>query len=190
MQTRNRIYGSDTPFCEWMRRQSDLPACSRDCGFVATDNDITIHRYLTQLRDSVGTRDIQALMYIEIKTRNGEPTKSQRDTLRKIHLFRGTKTYQGQHIRFWGYYILSMSGTDPDNSSIIRWGRFQSKEDDKIIWTQIDIETLKKLLRFDVHPDNFTRRPFRRHHTLDRLYILEERMPLGFITPKAYHHKS
>ncbi len=66
--TRMRSYGQDLPFCDWLRHHEGLPAVSADCGFVATDVDLAIHRYLTEVSGS-GTREVQNLMQLEVKTR-------------------------------------------------------------------------------------------------------------------------
>ncbi len=59
--TRDRMFGSDTDFCAWMRACKELPSSSDDFGFSASDNDVTVHRYKTVV-DAKGTRDIQGLM--------------------------------------------------------------------------------------------------------------------------------
>ncbi len=186
--TRPRIYGSDTAFCAWMRRQESLPSFSRECGFVALDNDLTIHRYLTGIQDSLGTRDIQSMLHLEVKTRDGDPTKSQRDTLRKKHLFRGEKKHRGQIVRWWGVYFLKMSGMSPDDSTSMQWGIFRHQSD-IVSWRDIDRETLLKLLRFELHPGNLTSQPFRRHH-LTREYSIEETTPLGFSVERIIQRRS
>ncbi len=55
--TRSRMFGSDVPFCDWMRSNPELPSysASHAIGFVATDVDVLVHRYLTKV-DSIGTR--------------------------------------------------------------------------------------------------------------------------------------
>jgi len=187
--TRERLYGSDTPFCAWMRSHPELPSYSQTCGFVATDNDVTIHRYLTGLVDACGTRDIQSLMHLEVKTRGGLPTASQRDTLRKKHLFRGTKEYNGQVVRFWGCYVLSMSGLTPDDSQWLGWGRFSSEHTDQLTYTEIDRQALVELLKFERHPDNLDRQPFRRRHKTRFIDVTEE-VPLGFTVERTICQRS
>lgn len=176
--TRERIYGSDTPFCEWMRNCKDLPSYSQTCGFVALDNDLTIHRYLTEV-DGQGTREIQALMHVEIKTRNGEPHPSQHDTLFKIHKSCcGFKGINNQMVVHYGVSILSLSGLTPDDSDSIRWGRFKGV---LLSYKTISRKQLIQLLRFEIHPDNLSRRPFRRHHKTSRVCAIVK-TPLGFET--------
>lgn len=182
--TRQRTFGSDTPFCAWMRRCKDLPSVGADFGFAASDNDLTVHRYMTSV-DGLGTRDIQSIMQIEIKTRRGEPLRSQLDTLSKLNLFAGQKYIEGQHIRFFGVFFLVMDGTSPDDSRLMWWGTLpknavvdQARE---IQWRRIGYAQLVGLLRFDLHPGTFERHVLRRHHKT-REIVSVDRMPLGFLT--------
>lgn len=49
---------------------------------------MVVHRYLSEV-DGAGTRDVQAIMQIEVKTSMSTPTPSQLDTLMKLNMFRG-----------------------------------------------------------------------------------------------------
>jgi len=183
---RPRIFGSDTDFCRWMRNCPLLPCVGEDFGFVASDNDLTIHRYKTCV-DSVGTRSVQGIMQVEIKTRGGWPSDSQIDTLSKVNLFCGDKTTNGVCVRFFGVFVLSMSGTSPDDSNEIRWGsipRGRSIGSSAYVrWELIDIKMLIDIFRFDRHPRNLRdTKPFRRHHKTNE-FIEIERTELGFDTP-------
>lgn len=153
--TRERIYGSDSEFCSWMRACKDLPSYSSDCGFVASDNDITVHRYLTSV-DGVGTRAIQSIMQIEVKTRQGKPSVSQMDTIAKLNLFADSKQVNGTVVTFFGVFFLVLDGTDPDTSKKMWWGcipRGETPTDARDLkWTAITREQLIKLLRFEIHP--------------------------------------
>jgi len=125
--TRSRMFGSDVPFCDWMRSNPELPSysASHAIGFVATDVDVLVHRYLTSV-DGVGSRQVQSLGQIEVKTHGGDIHKSQRDTLYKSHVFsEGTQTIAGQYCRHWGVACLFMSGTPsrPDETAA---GRFET----------------------------------------------------------------
>lgn len=181
--TRERMYGSDTDFCAWMRRCKDLPSYGDDFGFVASDNDLTIHRYKTSV-DSVGTREVQGIMQIEIKTRNGKPPASQTDTLTKLNLFCGDRRVSGIDIRFFGVFVLVMSGTSPDDSSTMWWG---ATPKDKFLsdakhmnWNQINKSQLIEILRMECHPRNLKdKTPFRRHHK-KQSFIEKELTILGF----------
>lgn len=190
---RPRMFGSDTPFCAWLRRQQEeLPSYSETCGFVASDNDVHIHCYMTEI-DSRGTREIQALMFLEIKTRGGRVHDSQRDTLVKLHacLAKGNIVFSGQTIRHFGVSFIFLSGMDPDDSETIYWGRFdQSKPFSRVIrGKKITKEQLLKLLRFELHPDNLAPRPFRRHHKTRQIVELVK-TPLGFVCEEIITKRS
>jgi hypothetical protein len=193
--TRSRMFGSDVPFCAWLREQKDLPSYSSAIGFVATDVDLIVHRYLTEV-DSEGTRQIQALMHLEVKTRSGVPHDSQLDTLCKLNLFHGKRDLPHVHLRYWGVSVLSMDGTTPDNSRTMYWARFPESRNGQTPrrWDNLNVQSISHaqligLLRFDLHPDNLTRRPFRRHHKTMEV-VVEEMMPLGFTVEKTVIKRS
>jgi hypothetical protein len=178
------MFGSDAPFMAWLRSQEkELPSYSANVGFVATDVDLFIHRYLTGLQDAIGTRDIQALMMVEVKTRGGNVRDSQLDTLAKIHACCGMREvdYYGQILRHFGVSFLFLSGTTPDDSEQMTWGRFDTRKLDRqqIKSRPITKERLFELLRFDRHPDNFSNRTFRRHHLTGEIEQIVK-APLGF----------
>jgi len=180
--TRARVYGSDTPFCDWLRKCEDLPSFSFDCGIVATDNDVTIHRYMSCV-DAVGTRQVQAIMQIEVKTRSGKPSESQLDTLSKLHLFRGSRVQSGVHIRFFGVFVLVFSGTSPDDSDCIWWCCIPDgkviKDASSLSCKAISRLDLIRVLKFDLHPVSLQPNPFRRHHKTNEVVQVEQ-TPLGF----------
>lgn len=187
---RERVFGTDPDFCAWLRKQrKELPSYSRNIGFVASDVDLLVHRYLTAV-DGVGSREIQAMMMLEVKSRNGRPNQSQADTLYKWHLLSNTQQSVGNSL-VWGFgvSILSMSGTDPDNSGRLEWGRFKSFANGSIYYRSINLDQLYKLLRFELHPDTLSRQPFRRHHKT-RLITVEEQMPIGFSVDKVIKKSS
>lgn len=180
--TRQRIYGSDTEFCAWIRGCKELPSIGHDFGLAVSDNDITLHRYMTSV-DSIGTREVQAIMQLEVKTRKGKPPAAQMDTLSKLNMFATQKTTKQGVVRFFGVFILVMSDTTPDNSKLMWWGVIPktliTADASKLIWKKIDREKLIQLLRFERHPRNFEMQPFRRHH-LTRVITETVAMPLGF----------
>lgn len=190
--TRERIYGSDTEFCEWMRNCKDLPSVGRDFGLSASDNDVTLHRYMTSV-DQQGTREVQALMQIEVKTRRGKPTTAQMDTLSKLNMFCGQKDTDQGVVRFFGVFLLVMSGVDPDTSEYMWWGVIPKglieQDAAKIEWHQIDKQKLIELMRFDRHPRNLKTLAFRRHHASRTIYE-QQQTPLGFEVWKPVTHRS
>lgn len=184
--TRDRVYGEDTEFSRWMRSNKNLPSYSSDCGFVATDSDFLIHRYMTVV-DGKGTREVQGIMHLEAKTRGATPTKSQADTLFKLNAFRGDKRI-GNKVRYFGVSIVSFSGTSPIDSHTIHWGRFR-KNTSSIKYTEVTVEQLESLLLFERCPDSLQRNPYRRHHKSHEL-IVEEHLPLGFPVQRIIRWKS
>lgn len=180
--TRARHHGGDHEFCAWMRKQTDLPSWSPDSGFVATDIDLCIHLYMSAI-DGQGTREVQSLMDLEVKTRGSDVTASQRDTLFKRHLCirRGVAVkHRGQLLRHWGQSFVFLSGKDPDDSAI-EWGRFKDDGKDAgfIRRTPIDREVLILLMKFELHPDSLSRQPLRRHHKT-RKVVVQKWSGLGF----------
>jgi hypothetical protein len=182
--TKTRVFGSDVPFLEWLRGNRGIDSVND--GIAVTDTDIMVHQYKSAIVDAEGrrngfTRNIQALMAIEVKTRGGLPNTSQQDTLWKSHLtvkplFRlGTWT-----LRNFGWSFVSLSGLRPDDSKRIRWGRFDIHG--QIEWSDIQEELLTDLIAFLRHPDNFDARVFRRHHKTQNVWRMEKQ-PLGFKVP-------
>ena len=182
--TRDRIFGEDTRYGAWMRRNEKLPSTE----FVTCDIDHCIHRYKTTV-DGYGTREIQNLMVLEVKQFGAGLQDSQRDTLFKLHrtmLTRGVIEINGNLVRNWGVSILSLQKTDPEDSDWMTWGRFDKAG--RIDWGDtrqkghgrfIDVATLEKLKMFDIHPDNFEPNPNRRHHAI-RMFEVLQLQPLGF----------
>jgi hypothetical protein len=186
------MYGSDTEFCAWLRTCKELPSVGADFGLSASDNDITLHRYKTCI-DSQGTREVQAIMQLEVKTRRGKPPAAQMDTLSKLNLFSGSKKVGTYHLRFFGVFLLVMSGTTPDNSDDIFWGAIPAEavltDASKCKWRRISRSRLIQLLRFDIHPVNFASNPFRRHHkTAEFVEIVKTE--LGFETEQRFVRRS
>jgi hypothetical protein len=184
--TRDRIFGEDTAFSGWLRSQEQIPSSL----VVATDCDYVIHRYKNCV-DGVGTREIQALMILEVKTNNGEPRFAQLDTMWLHHRFLNSSNKRirenGKTATHHGVSFLSLSGTTPANSETMRWGRFgQAKA---INWKKVDEPTLTSLLRFDLHPESLSPNPYRRHH---KTSVIEQLItfPLGFSSPVSIETRS
>jgi len=187
--TRQRTYGSDVEFCRWMRGCEHLPShdAANGVGFVASDVDLFLHRYMTAV-DGVGSRQVQALGFLEVKTRNGEIGTSQRDTLWKMHMTsKGQTTLDGVVLRHYGVGFVFMSGTSPDDSSRMEWGRFQQNQ--SIYRREITLRQLIALLRFDLHWHNLSRNPFRRHHKTGVIRGVDI-APLGFEVETVVERRS
>ena len=83
-----------------------------------------------------------------------------------------------------------MSGTRPDDSDILQWGRFLDLSDQsKIVWKRITEEMLLDLIGFKIHPDNFLPNPFRRHHAKKEIFT-DELTDLGFEIPIKVFQRS
>ena len=190
--TRDRLFGSDVPVMAWTREKcktGELPASSEECGWVQTDVDAFCHRYKTCV-DRLGTRDLQVFMEIEWKTRGGKLTDSQADTYRKKHaMVVRSMMWHGQELKNFGVTVVRISGTTPDDSEWIKWGRFISGQSYGMNWFDISVEQLLKLMRFDMHPDSMTENPFRRHHKTKRFQVVEK-CQLGFEVNRDVVHRS
>jgi hypothetical protein len=186
------MYGSDTEFCAWMRACRELPSYGDDFGFVASDNDITIHRYMTAV-DGLGTRDLQSIMQIEIKTRIGKPPPSQLDTLSKLNSFAGIKKSNGQVVVFYGVFLLVLEGTNPDDSENMWWGILPKDSFTTNVrdckWRRILRDELISILRFERNPRTWEKPIHRRHHKTEQIMVVE-RMPLGFDVPTLLVRRS
>ncbi len=160
-----RSHTQETSFERWVRNHNEL---SSSDGIVRFDLDMLIHRYKTGLADAKGCRDIQCLMFIEVKTFSANPTASQRDTLsmlsqvlrnRQKNMHGDRKGRHAQHkqitkvfshllrrdveLRMYGAHLLQFDGTSPADSSRIGWD-----------FIPITVEQLVGLIRFDLDPDS------------------------------------
>lgn len=175
---RDRTYGEDKPLLAWVRQNPNLPSSGITEGFAVTDTDFMIHRYKVAV-DKQGSREVQAMMQIEGKTRGGVPSPSQQDTLWKHDAFRGAKTVGSDRVWFLGVFVLVLSGTTPVDSEQMWWGRFLDSMNDRIQWDEIDVEMFERILRFDVNPRKLNRQIFRRHHKTQKIIVYEQ-TELGF----------
>lgn len=165
-------HSSETLFGRWIRNCKDLDS---RLGFSVSDQDYWIHRYKTHT-DSIGTREFQLLMLVEIKTFGAELSDAQTDTLHMANQLMRNRTQTptkdlkwqaGQapqavysamlkrnvEMRAYGMHVLTFSHLGPDDSEWMRWNR-----------TPIDEQQLIGLLRFDLDPDTLGPLDLRRHH--------------------------
>lgn len=186
---RDRIYGEDVAFMSWCRSHPELPSFSKDCGWVQTDVDTVVHRYMTAI-DGQGTRDLQCMMEIEVKTRSGMPSPSQEDTLRKKHLCTKTEIFvNGQTVKNFGVTVVSMDGTTPEDSHCIEWCRFDETPPHALKRTSVSVQQFVDLIRFDRHPDTLETKPFRRHHAT-RSFVELTKVPLGWVEERLIVSRS
>ena len=156
----------ESPMERWIRNHPRLDSKN---GVVRFDVDILLHRFKVT-SDLKGEREIEFMMFIEVKTFGAELTRAQRDTLgllnqtlrnrRKNNHSNPKRQSEGQpqksysiakqkeiSLRLLGGHLLQMSGVDPDTSDWLKW-------DTK----QITAEDLVDLMLFDRDPDNLTAR--------------------------------
>lgn len=166
-------FPAETAFRRWMRAH---PSLDSGDGMAVCDADLWIHKW-----KSHGTREVQCLMMVELKTHNAPMSMSQRDTLLFVNAClrnrRRTPTNrklygQAQQVplkmrshlsdrmvfmRLFGVHRLLLSGTDPENSATIQWDRHF-----------VSVDQLIKLLRFDLDPDTLKPLDLRRHHRVTK----------------------
>ncbi len=171
---RMRVFGEDKPFCDWMRRNSNLSSSH----FVATDVDLLVHTYRDRV-DGGRSRTVQSIQIIEVKTRNGNVLESQRDTLWKLHLSRKNNAVEvdGNVVINCGVSFVKLSGTSPDDSEHIEWGRF--KINGSIKWRTVDVEKMELLISMEHDPQTLEPVFRRSHHKTTEIYEIVGQ-PLGF----------
>lgn len=180
--TKTRVFGQDTDFLAWIRNCEDLPSREGPSRFSIQDVDVMIHCFMKSV-DRVGTREVQPMMEIEVKTNGARPDFAQRDTMWCKHrLYEICKADHGLRLGdralfHLGIFFLFFSATSPLNSDRIYWGRFD--ESGKIIESEIDIKKLVRLLRFDDDPRTLERSDWRRRHSRKE-YAVQTLSELGF----------
>jgi len=153
---------AQSEFEEWFRNHPQLD--SAKSGVVRFDLDILLHRYKV-LNDAKGSRDVQFMMFIEVKTFMAKSTESQRDTLsilnqilrnrrsninstgrrqviRQPNKARSKLLKRDITIKMYGGHLLQMDGTTPENSSLMLWD-----------YDPIDPQMLIELFLFERDPD-------------------------------------
>lgn len=163
--TCNALMTAESHFERWMREQRLL--CSSE-GIVRFDLDVLLHRYMVK-EDGFGKRDIQALMFVEVKTHGAALTDAQRDTLHLLNqvlrnrkrnvngnrdkfnardhvaLSKAHSTIKGSEIslRLFGGHVLAFEANGPEDSQWMTWDK-----------QQIGTDQLIRLLRFELDPDD------------------------------------
>lgn len=157
--TKPRRYGEESPLSKWIRDNPRLD--SNVYGLSVSDVDQVIHRFLNHV-DRIGTRDIQHILLIEEKSRNGEPSDSQSETLRFLdELLRKagsirTRNNRGQKVvvKYHGLHFVIYDGPTPDASVRVYWDR-----------KAVTRTELEEVLRFERDATTLAPRSDRRHHT-------------------------
>lgn len=177
MSTREWMYGAErqTPFGRWLRSQGHyLDAVEH--GVTATDVDMHIHKYKDNC-DGLGRREVQLMMAVEVKTRGGLPTEAQRQTLFYLHQILGrwrgklqcSMTGSRKSVWHFGYFVLSLFGTRPDEHEHVVWCQFDDHGRLRRGRT-ITVDHLLRILRFEVYPTDIDKPlRLRRHHKVTRV---------------------
>ncbi len=158
------------PWAAWVQKNPRLDSVRE--GLCCTNSDLWVHKYRTHV-DNVGTRELQHIMLIEVKTFGKDVPTAQADTYHLIDqiLRRKDRKYfrrpsgEKRWVRTWGVHYIIMSGDAPDTSEWITWDR-----------KPIDVTTLEELLRFERNPDTLAKRSDRRHHTASQTARLQRKL--------------
>jgi len=182
MTVARRNPAEETSFGRWIRNHPGLDSIRQRLS--VTDSDYWIHQYRAH-HDQVGSRAVDSIMLVELKTFGAELRYSQRDTLhltnqllrmvcvkangkRRFVRLRGD-TGEVRLVRCFGVQQLVLSSDEPTSSRKILWNGQVISE-----------EMLVDLLRFDRDPDSPTKLMSaapRRHHTSPKAKILSLQFP-------------
>jgi len=131
----------ETDFERWVRNCPALDSVRE--GIVRFDLDLLLHKYKTH-EDGKGSREVQHLMFIEVKTNMASPSAAQTDTLSMLNqVLRNRRPNVNSRNRFqaelapvkvkskmlgkmvtlkmYGGHLLQFDGTDPTNSTQMKW---------------------------------------------------------------------
>jgi len=163
--TIERMFNENHDFGEWIRNQKRID--SKIHGLTVNDIDWILYKYKDNVKG--GGKDIQLMMCIETKTRNGEPSWQQHEVLFLLNQILYTKKERlnlcGKKLSVWhfGFFVLKMSGTSPQNSTDIYWGIFD--KNGKINYHNICKDKLIDILGFNDDPVTLKKIDLRRHHS-------------------------
>lgn len=158
-----REHTVETDFERWVRNHRQLDSVRES--IVRFDLDVLLHKYQTKEVDGKGSRDIQFMMFVEVKTYMATPSRSQVDTLsilnqilrnrspnihstprrqvsRQVRRVHSKILGREVAIHLWGGHLLQMDGTSPESSTLMLWDN-----------SPIDTDRLLELLRFVRNPD-------------------------------------
>lgn len=188
--TTYRRYGEDTPFGKWVREQKLLD--SHQFSFTVNDADWMFHKFATRLNGG-STRDLQLMMFVELKTNAQEPNRSQHETLFFLHQLLKNKLRLkkpgGARVAVWHYgvFVLSLLSDHPSDVGD-RWGRFS--ESGELCWSPIaNKNTLIDLLGFGIDPVTLVRVDTRLHHKSNKLTRQIE-TEIGLLTEETIWSRS
>lgn len=172
-----------SPFGVWVATQPELESTH----FVNEDIDWVLHRYKPMV-DGVGTRDVNFMMFIEVKTFGAVPTNSHLESLWFTHQFfaysRGKRELMLPGVKskrtVWHYGCSLLRLFDDSPRGRVEWGRFDRNGD--VSYKTISEQQVRELFRFDIDPDSLKPLTTRRHHKTREIVALEK-TPLGFFRP-------
>ena len=172
----NNVHTIESGFARWMRNERELDSIRS--GIVTQDLDLIVHVYKSYI-DRKYTREVQCLMFVEVKTYSAKPSPAQIDTLSIMsQVLRNRRNNnhskkKGLHaenhnpyakvlskitnrkidLRMFGGHLLQMSNDNPVES-VLKWD-----------YKEIDLKILIGLLKFELDPDNpYEKISIRRRH--------------------------
>lgn len=162
-------HAKETLFKQWIRSHPGLESTE---GFVVYDCDLWVHRYKIHK-----SRQVQCLMFVEVKTYGAKPDMAQEDTLSLVNqVMRNRRANKHADVprrqaggvplklhskilnqviscRLFGVHLLTFERDAPQNSAWIAW-------DNK----RISEQQLLQILRLDFDPDTLRPIDLRNHH--------------------------
>jgi hypothetical protein len=168
--TTKRRDGKGEPFGDWIRSHPGLDSIRERLS--VTDSDYWIHQYRSH-RDKVGSRAVDSIMLLEVKTFFKDVEFAQRDTLHIVHQLlriasvgtdgkrrfvrvKGTRASERRIARCFGVHVLRMTSDRPETSGLMYW--------DGMVVDEGMLVELLSFIRDPDHPRRFLSTA-RRHHT-------------------------
>jgi hypothetical protein len=179
---RRYAYGPER-FSAWLREKPEIDSIKE--GLVVQDIDYCFQKYRTNI-DRLGARDVQLMMFIELKCMDAIPNPSQHETLFFWHqllqgqLGKKVKRLESKsEVSLWcfGVFVLRLPRFSPEESDHFHWGTLQA--DGQLQWRRGTVPELLRLLAFEIRPDTFQPTKTRRHHSSRNIEVMEQ-TPLGF----------
>ena len=177
----------ESSFGRWIRNN---PLLDSGIGYNVSDQDYWILKYKID-----GTREMNLLMFIEIKTFGAKITPTQQTLLHFVNqITRNRHNINKKHqrserrdflvwsvmqkkeilLRCYGMHSLTFSHRGPEDSDHIFWDK-----------KEINLDQLTSILQFNTDPDTFGPLSFKLHHVKKEL--TESTMtPLGFERTKTF----
>jgi len=150
----------ESEYMEWVREHPQLDSAPSAAALSVMDLDCLVHQYVVKDKSSGRVLARQHLMLVEEKSRLGNVSISQRDTMsvldqllwkahrRRVRALRGSPT-----MLYHGMHVLRFDGIGPLSSSKILW-------DDR----EVSLEQLKEIHLFKLDAISLQPREDRLHH--------------------------